>query len=381
MLLQGLRLLDLTQSRPPGASCTHMLADLGMEIIRIDLVSGGAGFVRAGRALAFDGMNRNKRSIALNLQSEEGKQVFYKLVETADAVLEGSRPGVAKRLGVDYETLKGINSRLVYCAISGFGQDGPYAAVGAHDTEASAMRGAFGHTDDSVMTPSYFGVLMADVGGGLHGAIGILAGILGARESGEGCFIDVALADAVNSFNFGKLQGYLMTGKVDRAGHMDRVFLKCQDGKFIAQANVEPQNWQRFCQAVGRDDFLALPQNDPAAREKISRELREVMLTRTRDEWFEIIGASGATVAGCMEIDEVVEKDPQIKHRSMIWELDHPTEGRVRQLGFPIQVRGQEPTLRNYAPAAGQDTEAILSELGYGDGDLEKLRQAGVVNG
>ena len=134
MLLQGLRLLDLTQSRPPGASCTHMLADLGMEIIRIDLVSGGAGFVRAGRALAFDGMNRNKRSIALNLQSKEGKEVFYKLVETADAVLEGSRPGVAKRLGVDYETLKGINSRLVYCAISGFGQDGPYATVGAHDT-------------------------------------------------------------------------------------------------------------------------------------------------------------------------------------------------------------------------------------------------------
>src|SRR5579872_2795455 len=192
MLLQGLRMLDLTQSRPPGASCTHMLADLGMEIIRIDLVDGGgAGFVRAGRSLAFDSMNRNKRSIAVNLRSEDGRQVFYKLVKSADAVLEGSRPGAAKRLGVDYETLKALNSRIVYCSISGYGQDGPYATVGAHDTEASAMRGAFGHTDGSVMTPSYFGVLMADVGGGLHGAIGILAGILGARQTGDGCFIDI----------------------------------------------------------------------------------------------------------------------------------------------------------------------------------------------
>jgi crotonobetainyl-CoA:carnitine CoA-transferase CaiB-like acyl-CoA transferase len=374
-------MLDLTQSRPPGASCTHMLADLGMDVIRIDLVDGGgAGFVRSGRALAFDALNRNKRSIALNLRSEQGRKVFYDLVKTADAVLEGSRPGSARRLGVDYETVKAINERIVYCSISGYGQDGPYATVGAHDTEASAMRGAFGHTDDSVMTPSYFGVLMADVGGGLHGAIGILAGILAARQRGQGCFIDVALADAVNSFNFGKVQGYLMTGKVERTGHMDRVFLKCKDGRLIAQANVEPQNWARFCEAVGREDLVNLPTADEVTRAGMIRELREVMLTRTRDEWFERISASAATVAACQEIEEVVERDPQVKHRSMIWDVDHPTEGRARQWGFPIQVRGEEASLQKFAPAAGEDTEAILQELGYGQDDVEELRQAGAVS-
>src|SRR5260221_9944726 len=156
MLLEGYRLLDLSQSRPPGATCSHMLADRGMEVIRIDFVdSDGEGFVRAGRSLAFDALNRNKRSIALNLRSEEGKRVFYKLVAASDAVLEGSRPGVVKRLGVDYESLKEINPRIVSCSISSYGQDGPYALVGAPDTEASAMRGAFGRTDDSLMTPSY----------------------------------------------------------------------------------------------------------------------------------------------------------------------------------------------------------------------------------
>src|SRR5260221_1277409 len=127
MLLEGYRLLDLSQSRPPGATCSHMLADLGMEVIRIDLVdSDGEGFVRAGRALAFDALNRNKRSIALNLRSDAGRRVFYKLVETSDVVLEGSRPGAAKRLGVDYDALKAINPRIVYCSVTAYGQDGPY---------------------------------------------------------------------------------------------------------------------------------------------------------------------------------------------------------------------------------------------------------------
>jgi crotonobetainyl-CoA:carnitine CoA-transferase CaiB-like acyl-CoA transferase len=379
MLLEGYRLLDLSQSRPPGATCTHMLADLGMEVIRIDLVdSDGEGFVRAGRSLAFDALNRNKRSIALNLRSEEGKQVFYKLVANSDAVLEGSRPGVAKRLGVDYESLKEINPRLVYCSISSYGQDGPYALVGAHDTEASAMRGAFGHTDDSVMTPSYFGVLMADVGGGLHGSIGILAGILGARNSGVGCYMDIALADAVNSFNIGKLQGVLMNGAAPRTGHMDRVFLKCKDGKFIAQANVEPHNWQRFCSAVGLDHLVGLPKADDATRASMIEELRATMLTKTRDEWFAIIAPTGATVAACQELDELPD-DPQVAHRGLIWELDHPTEGRVRQWGFPINVQDSPATLRNYAPAAGADTATILQELGYSDSDQEALRAAGAI--
>lgn len=380
MLLEGYRVLDLTQGRPPGATCTHLMADLGMEVIRIDVTDGeGAGFVRGGRNLAFDAANRNKRSIAINLRSEEGKKVFYKLVESADAVLEGARPGSAKRLGVDYETLKKINNKIVYCSISAFGQDGPYALVGAHSTEAEAMRGAIGHTPDSVMTPSYFGVLLADMSGGLHGAVGIIAGILAASTRGEGCYMDIALADTVTTFNLGKLQSVLMSGRADRTGHMDRAFLKCKDGKFIAQANVEPHNWVRFCEAVGLPRLLDLPTADATTRAELIEELRAVMLTKTRDEWFEIISKSGATVAQCKEIEEVPD-DPQVKHRGMIWELDHPTEGKVRQWGFPILVRGEGASVRKYAPAPGEDTAVILGELGYSPSDVEGLRDAGVVN-
>ncbi len=349
MLLEGYRVLDLTQGRPPGATCTHMLADLGMEVIRVDLAEGeGAGFLHGGRDLAFDSANRNKRSIAINLKTDEGKKIFYKLVASADAVLEGARPGSAKRLGVDYDTLKQINKKLVYCSISAFGQDGPYALVGAHDTEAAAMRGAFGHTDGSVMTPSYFGVL-------------------------------IALADAVSTFNLGKLQSVLTTGKSYVTSHMDRAFLKCKDGKFIAQANVEPHNWARFCEAVGLPGLLGLPKADPQTRERMIEELRATMLTKTRDEWFDVISKSGATVAACKELEELPD-DPQIKHRGMIWELDHPTEGKVRQWGFPILVKGEEAGVRTYAPAVGADTLTILGELGYSHEETEAFRAAGAVN-
>jgi crotonobetainyl-CoA:carnitine CoA-transferase CaiB-like acyl-CoA transferase len=381
VLLEGYRLLDLTQGRPPGAACTHILADLGMEVIRIDPAEGpDAGWVRSGPALAWDSANRNKRSIALNLRTDEGKMILSKLVAKSDAVLEGARPGSAKRLGVDYDTLARLNPKLVYCSMSAFGQEGPYAELGAHDTEASAMRGAFGRADDTVFTPGNLGLLVTDVGAGLHAVAGILAGIIAASDRGEGCYIDLALADAINSFNLHHLQSVLMGSRVEVASHKDRAFLKCKDGKFIAQANVEPHNWTRFCQAVGLPEIEPLPTLSGPERELMIERLRAVMLTKTRDEWFEIISRSGATVGAVKELDELAD-DPQVKYRGLIWELDHPGEGRVRQWGSPIQVREHEATLRKWAPAPGEDTGAILAELGYGASEVETLRRSGVVRG
>jgi crotonobetainyl-CoA:carnitine CoA-transferase CaiB-like acyl-CoA transferase len=380
MILQGLRLLDLTQGRPPGNETGHVLADLGMDVIRIDVAGGsGSAMVGGGSDLAWDSLSRNKRSIAINLRSDEGKQVFYKLVEQSDCVLEGARPGSAKRLGIDYDTLRKHNPKLVYVSMSAFGQEGPYASLGAHDSEVSSMRAAWGMYGDEFVTPGDLGLLVTDFGAGLHSAIGILAGLIGVLKSGEGCFIDISLADAINAFNGTHLQAALRGTTRTSPHHREYGSLLCKDGKYITQANVEPDNWLKFIGAVGVPEIEALPKTPPGPqRQEMIAVLRKAMLERTRDEWFQVLTESGCTCGAAKEIGELVD-DPQIKARGMIWELEHPVDGAVRQVGFPIMVDGKQATLRNFAPAQGGDTVAILGELNYDASEIEELVRSGAV--
>lgn len=380
-MLEGFRLLDLTQGRPPGNATGHVLADLGMDVIRIDVAGGtGSAMVRSGGAdLAWDNMSRNKRSIAINLRTDEGKQAFYRLVESSDAVLEGARPGSAKRLGVDYETLRGYNPKLVYVAMSAFGQEGPYASLGAHDSEVSSMRGAWALYGDAFVTPGDMGLLVTDLGAGLHSAIAILAGVISAIQRGEGCFIDISLADAINAFNGTHLQTHLRGEQRQPVHHREYGSLLCKDGKYLTQANVEPDNWIRFINAVGVPQIEALPKTGPGpARQEMIAILRKAMLERTRDEWFQILTESGCTSGAAKEFSEVVN-DPQLNARGMIWDLEHPTEGRVRQLGSPILVDGKQATFRRFAPAPGENTKEILTELGYGTSEIDVLLSSGAV--
>ncbi|MSQ14689.1 MAG: CoA transferase [Dehalococcoidia bacterium] len=379
MLIQGFRLLDLTGNFPPGVTCTHLLADMGIDVIRVEAPADPhRRDDESDRAKAYDFLNRNKRSIVLDLKEPAGKEVFYRLVRSADAVLESYRPGTSRRLGIDYDTLKKHNEGIIYCSISGYGQEGPYAEVATHDTEASAARGAFGYVDDTVMTPSMVGTLLADAGAGLHAAMAILGALLARTASGNGCYIDIALADCVSTFQLAKLQRYLEAGQVSPAAHLDRAAFKCKDGKFIVQANVEPRNWERFCQVIGRPDFLQLPNADEATKKGMVDEIRKIMLAKTRNEWFQEIAASGASVAPCLEIAEVME-DPQVQARGLIWQLEHPTVGKVKQWGFPIKFSDGDITLRNFAPATGGDGKAILEELGYAASEVESMASAGAV--
>jgi crotonobetainyl-CoA:carnitine CoA-transferase CaiB-like acyl-CoA transferase len=371
-------MLDLSYGMPPGTICTHLLADMGMEVIKVEAPGGGhgarSGAVASERARAFDSHNRNKRSVVLNLKDATAREAFYRLAETADAMLESYRPGTAKRLGIDYESLRQRNDRLVYCSLSGFGQSGPYSQFGLHDFEASAARGAFYRIDaDRAITPADCGLLFSDTAGGLHAAVGILTGLLGRSTTGRGAYIDVALADAVSTFNLGGLQAQL-SGLPRRGGPsvLDVSMLRCADDKFLEQNNTEPANWARFCEVIGRPDFATYPEQDAATRERWGDDIRKIMRTRTRDEWFRVITATGASAAPCLDLTEVIA-DPQVRERGLIWELDHPTEGPVRQWGFPIQFKDEPTTLRSFAPRSGQDTAAVLAELGYGAQEIERI--------
>ena len=379
MLIQGFRLLDLTGNLPPGTTCSHLLADMGIDVIKVEAPTDShRGADESDKTKAYDALNRNKRSIVLNLKESAAKEVFYKLVQSSDVVLESYRSGTAKRLGIDYDTLKTYNQGIVYCSITGYGQDGPYAEVAAHDTEASGFRGAFGQVGDTVITPSMVGILLADAGAGLHAAMAILGALLAKTQNGQGCYIDIALADCVSTFQLAKLNRYLETGHVTPAEHLDRAAFKCKDGKFIVQANVEPRNWQRFCAVIGRMDFVGLPGSDEATKQRMVAEIREIMLTKTRDEWFREIAASGASVAPCLEIGEVMEH-PQVAHRGLVWDLEHPTVGAVKQWGFPIKFSNSPIGLRSYAPAAGRDGKLILEELGYTASEVEAMTSSGAV--
>lgn len=379
MLLNGFRLIDVTQG-PPGATCTHLLADMGMEVVRVQPPLGReAATDRGASNVAFDSIHRNKRSIILDLRSPEAQGVFYRLASRADAVLESFRPGVAVRLGIDVQRVQAVNPQLVYCSISAYGQDGPYAHFAAHDSEVSASRGAWARMGDAVATPgSLVNALMADAGAGLHAALAIVTALLARSKTGAGQYIDVSLADCLSTFQLSRLQQLLMTGKVSPSSHSGRAAFRCKDGKYLVQANVEPQNWKRFCKVVGRPDFIDLPNADAVTQERMLAELRSIMLTKTRDEWFYSLVEEGASAGRCMELEEILD-DPQIRHRGMIWDVEHPTAGTGRQWGFPMRFSDGPVTLHNYAPTAGQDTDDILEELGYSVSEKERFRELHVV--
>ncbi len=374
MLLNGFRLIDLTQG-PPGATCSHLLADMGMEVIRVQAPGREAATDRAASNVAFDTIHRNKRSMFLDLRSPEAQEVFHKLASRSDAVLESFRPGVTGRLGIDYQKIHAVNPKLVYCSISAYGQDGPYAGFAAHDSEVSAGRGAWSKVGDTIGTPgSLVNALMADTSAGLHAALGIVSGLLARSVTGAGQYIDVSLADCLSTQQLSRLQGLLISGKVSPSAHGDRAVFLCKDGKYLIQANVEPQNWERFCKVVGRPDFADLPDADSPSYKGMVAELSKIMLTKTRDEWFYEITAAGASAGQCMELEEVLD-DPQIRHREMVWDVEHPTAGKGRQWGFPMQFSDGPITLRNFAPTPGQDTDAILEELGYSASERKRFQE------
>ncbi|MCL0075397.1 CoA transferase [Dehalococcoidia bacterium] len=396
LALEGIKVIDLTRLAP-GPYCTMILADLGADVIKVEEPGPPTGrrAEQGGQApemnllidqgSPFNVLNRNKRSIGLNLKHEDAREAFYKLAETTDVVVEEFRPGVSKRLGIDYQTLSGINPKIICCAITGYGQDGPYRDLAGHDINYISTAGALGAIGEKGGKPAIPLNLLGDfAGGGMQGAIGILAALMARERTGRGQFVDIAMTDGVVAMLSSALSGYFLTGEVPERG---ATFLsgsfpqyntyRCGDGKYLSLGSLEPWFFANLCRAVGREDLIPHAWNE-SHHQEIFDHLTGVFQTRSRDEWVDILRQTDICVAPVYQFDEV-ERDPHLIHRQMIVEVEHPEVGKVKQTGISIKLSETPGRIRRPPPRKCQHTDEVLGGLGYSVPEIERLRREGAV--
>ena len=404
LALDGIKILDLGRTEP-SSFCTMILGDLGADIIMIEAPP-AAGKRQAGlrqslaggterRYRRYRANNRNKRSISLNLKSEKARHIFYQLVETADIIVEGFRPGVVKRLGIDYQTISSINPRIIYCSITGYGQDGPYRDLPGHDINYISVGGALDLIGDKDGQPVIPLNLVADFGGGaMHAAVGILAALIARDKTGKGQYIDISFTDSVISLLTTRAADYFEHGVAPRRGETAvggaypyYNIYKTKDRKFIAIGCLEPWLWENLCREIGREDFIPFHfkidhihhWEEGEEWEEISSYLEQLFLTKTRDQWFEILSQKDIPIAKVYSLDEVFA-DPQVLQRKMVSEVDDPIEGRVKQTGIAIKLSATPGRIRKSAPTLGENTTEILTEMGYSQQTIAELRQEGAIS-
>jgi crotonobetainyl-CoA:carnitine CoA-transferase CaiB-like acyl-CoA transferase len=374
--LDSLRVLDLTRLLP-GGFCSLLLADFGADVIKVEDMGMG-DYVRADEP-SFLALNRGKRSIRIDLKNAAGRDAFLRLVRTADVVLESFRPGVMDRLGVGYERLREENPRLVYCAITGYGQDGPYAQRAGHDMNYLALTGLLGLTGEPDGPPIQAAGQIADLGGGaLMAAFGILAALRERERSGEGQFVDVSMTDGALSWLAMVAARYLADGRLPRRGE-DQLAgglicyrpYRCADG-WVTLGALEPKFWRAWCQGVGRED-LADRQFD-AVGSDTHRAVEAVFAERTRAQWRAFNDEHDCCLEPVLGLDEALESE-LFRAREMVVEVED-----ARLLGTPVKLSRTpaEPT-RAGGPAIGADSDAVLAAAGYTPDEIAALRETKAV--
>src|SRR6266511_292316 len=390
--LDGLRVIDMTQVMA-GPFCCMLLGDMGADVIKVEPPGGETSRqmefeLAPGVSGPFLAVNRNKRGITLDLKRPEAVAVLKRLVETADVLVENYRPGVARRLGIDYETLRQINPRLVYCSISGFGQTGPYADRGGYDTIAQAMSGIMSATGHPDMPPAKAGVPIADIGSGMFAAFGIVCAYIARQRTGEGQLVDTSLLDTsialslVESATFlagGELPSPL--GSTHRRNAPHGAF-RVKDG-YIAIAADSAHFWKRFCQILGLEPLLDDPRFKTNAARVANKQLLQdrierVTITREGRYWLEQLQAAEIPCGPVNSYAEVFQ-DPHVLARQMLAEVHHPVAGAVKMTGINVKLSQTPGAIRLPAPTLGQHTREMLHTLGYSDGEIDHLKTAGVI--
>jgi alpha-methylacyl-CoA racemase len=391
--LDGLRVLDLSRLLP-GGFCSLLLADFGADVIKVEDTQAG-DYVRwaeprhegadpSAAAAPFLALNRGKRSIRLDLKRAGGRDALRRLARDADVLLESFRPGVMDRLGVGYERLREENPRLVYCAITGYGQDGPFAARAGHDTNYLARIGLLDLTGDPDGPPVQAGGQIADLGGGaLMAAFGILAALRERDRSGEGQLVDVSMTDGALSWLAMDAARHLAGGPPPTRGRAELAGgllcyrpYRCADG-WVAFGALEPKFWRAWCAGAGRDD-LADKQFEPVGSDT-HREVEAVFAGRTRAEWEAFNDEHDCCLEPVLGLDEALESD-LVRARQMVVAVEQPGAGPVRLLGTPVKLsRTPADPTRAGGPALGADTDAVLAEAGYGAEEIAALRASGAV--
>jgi alpha-methylacyl-CoA racemase len=382
MPLTGTRVLDLTRLLP-GAFCTMLLADMGADVIKIEEPREG-DYMRwtpplvNGQSALFSALNRNKRSVTLNLKSEVGRDLLLRLVDSADVLVEGNRPGVMQRLGLGWEVLHERNPKLVMCSITGYGQDGPFAARAGHDLNYMATAGALGLNGERDGPPLPLSVQVADIGGGgLQPAVAILGALVGVSSGGEGRWIDVSMMDGAVSWltlAFAARGGGEEVRRGDQrlAGRYAcyRVY-RCRDGRFYSVAALEPKFWSTLCRALGAPELVDQQFVEGAEGEHVHRAMEQLFSSRTRDEWEKELAALDACCEPVLELDEVASH-PQVAARRLL-----TNRGGVSEVRPAAELR--EDWRRRDAPGLGEHTAEVLAELGLDAARYKELMGQGVI--
>ena len=390
--LKGLRVLDFTRAMA-GPFATLVLGDLGADIIKIEPLTGDE--TRGWRPPEINGVsayflsvNRNKRSIAINLKHPESRKIIERLVKTADVVIENFRPGTARKLGIDYDTLRKINDRIIYCSISGYGQDGPYRDKPGYDLTVMAMSGLMSITGEPGRPPVKFGVPITDITTGMFAAIAILAALHYRSVTGEGQYIDMSMLDSQLLILSHQAFNYFATGRDPKrlgSAHPSiapyQVF-ETMDG-YIAVGVGSEKLWSIFTRVIGREDLEKDPRfetNDLRVknREELVKELTKTFKTKTTEEWYRLLDQAGIPAAPVKKVSEILN-DPHVLYRKMVIEIEHPVYGRIKSLGTPFKMSKTPGEIRIPPPLLGEHTNEILKELGFSDSEISELRESGVV--
>ena len=390
--LEGITILDLTRLLP-GPFGTMLLGDLGAEVIKIEEPERG-DYARwnppringiGARHLL---LNRNKKSVTLNLKTPEGKAVLRRMVEQgADVVIEQFRPGVMDRLQIGFRDLQQVNPRIIYCSLTGYGQNGPYRDLAGHDLNYIGIGGVLGLTGQKEGAPVIPGIQIADlIGGGLYAVIGILSALIARQKTGRGQYVDISMLDGVVSLLPDSAAIYFAEGKAPRAGERrlggglpQYQVYETHDGKHLAVGALEEKFWSNLCRMIGMlGRSEQVPRELEPDCEEVRKEMASIFRSRDRQEWLDLLMREDACVSAVQSLDEVFA-DPHVRSRQMVVETQHPKAGPIRQIGVPIKFSDTPGEIRLPAPEMGEHTDEILGALGYTPGEIELMRHRGVI--
>ncbi|MBY5943469.1 CoA transferase [Halomonas sp. DP5N14-9] len=391
--LDGIKVLDVSQIMA-GPYCTMVLGDMGAEVIKVEKANGGDDSRQMGpyvedESTCFAQINRNKKSISLNLKEEKGREVFYRLAKEADVVVENYRPGVTQSLKIDYDSLKAINPGLIYCSISGYGQTGPSRHKGGFDLVAQGMSGLMSMTGEPGRRPLKTGVAVYDIGAGLTAIYSILAAYIHRQRSGEGQHLDIAIAECGLPWFTWEAGAYFSEGRVPEAtGWRHRVSapyqaMRVRDG-YMMLGCANQRTWERFCEDVIERPELMVDERfktnlDRGANvEALEAILEDILGQQDRAYWLDRCDVAGVPAGPINDFDQAMH-DEHYLAREMVLEVDHPTMGRMKTLGFPSKFSATPLAIRQPAPLFAQHTDEVLGEIGLAADEIDALRQQGAV--